>query len=65
MNSSRDYELFHAELLRETGRFDRAIEILMQHDNEEDQWVVEAMMRHIDKKDTLPFLLILGGEKAE
>lgn len=65
MNSSRDYELFHAELLREIGRFDCAKEILMQHDNEDDQWVVEAMLRHINKKDTLPFLLIAGGEKAE
>ncbi len=65
INSSIDYELFHAELLRESGRFEEAKDILMRHDNEDDQWVVEAMLRHIDKKDTLPFLLIIGGEKAE
>ncbi len=65
MNSSRDYELFHAELLREIGRFQEAKEILLHHENEDDRWVTEAMMRHIEREDTLPFLLIICGEKAE
>ncbi len=65
MNSSRDYELFHAELLREIGRFDEAKEILQWHRNEDERWVAEAMLRHIEKEDTLPFLLIICGEKAE
>ncbi len=65
MNSSKDYNLFHAELLRESGRFDEAKGILMQHDNEDDRWVVESMIQHIDKHDTLPFLLIHDGEKAK
>ncbi len=65
MNSSRDYELFHAELLREIGRFDEAKEILLRHRNEDERWVTEAMLRHIEKEDNLPFLLIICGEKAE
>lgn len=59
---STDYELFHAELLRETGRFEEAKEVLSRHKSEEDQWVVDAMARHINEGDTLPFLLINKGE---
>ncbi len=65
IDSSKDYNLFHAELLRETGRFEEAKEILLQHKNEEDRWVTEAMLRHIEKEDTLPFLLIICGDKVE
>ena len=62
IDKSADYELFHAELLRETGRFEEAKEVLLHHANEDDQWVVDAMLRHINDKDTLPFLLIKEGE---
>lgn len=62
IDQSADYELFHAELLRETGRFEEAKELLSHHKSEEDQWVVEAMLRHINDEDTLPFLLIKDGE---
>lgn len=61
IDSSKGYELFHAELLRETGRFEESKEILANHDNEDDHWVVEGMIRHIDNADTLPFLLIENG----
>ncbi|MDE6019360.1 MAG: hypothetical protein K2G85_11190 [Muribaculaceae bacterium] len=61
IDTSADYDLFHAELLRETGRFEEAMEILKQHSSSDDVWVVEAMLRHIDDKDTLPFLLIENG----
>lgn len=62
IDQSSDYELFHAELLRETGRFEEAREVLSHHKNEEDRWVVDAMLRHINDEDTLPFLLIKEGE---
>ena len=62
---SADYELFHAELLRETGRFEEAKEVLSHHKNEEDRWVVDAMLRHINDEDTMPFLLIEKGEVIE
>ena len=62
--SSADYDLFHAELLRETGRFEEASDILLKHTTKEDRWVVEAMLRHIDNKDTLPFLLIENGDRV-
>lgn len=62
IDQSSDYELFHAELLRETGRFEEAKEVLSHHKNEEDRWVVDAMLRHINDEDTLPFLLIKEGE---
>ena len=62
IDQSADYELFHAELLRETGRFEEAKELLSHHKSEEDQWVVEAMLRHINDEDTLLFLLIKDGE---
>lgn len=62
IDQSADYELFHAELLRETGRFDEAKEVLSHHTSEEDRWVVDAMLRHINDEDTKPFLLIKEGE---
>ncbi|MDE7080722.1 MAG: hypothetical protein K2O78_03605 [Muribaculaceae bacterium] len=64
IDKSADYELFHAELLRETGRFEEAKEVLSHHTGEEDRWVVDAMLRHIHNRDTLPFLLIKEGEVA-
>lgn len=64
IDSSADYDLFHAELLRETGRFDEAREILLSHTADDDRWVTESMLRHIDAKDTLPFLLIENGNKV-
>lgn len=62
IEQSADYDLFHAELLRETGRFEEAKKVLSRLKSEEDQWVVDAMIRHINDKDTLPFLLVKGGE---
>lgn len=62
IDQSADYELFHAELLRETGRFEEARKVLSRHTNEEDKWVVDAMLRHINEGDTMPFLLIKEGE---
>lgn len=62
IDQSSDYELFHAELLRETGRFEEAKKVLSQHKSEEDRWVVDAMLRHINDEDTMPFLLIKDGE---
>ena len=61
IDSAPDYDLFHAELLRETGRFEEARDILLRHTAEDDRWVVEAMLRHADEKDVLPFLLIENG----
>ncbi len=65
IDHSADYELFHAELLRETGRFEEAKEVLFRHKSEEDKWVVDAMLRHINDEDTMPFLLIEKGEVIE
>lgn len=59
-----DFYLFYAELLREAGRFDDAKKVLLQHEKDEDQWVVGAMLRHIEANDTLPFLLIDNGEQV-
>lgn len=64
IGTSSDYDLFHAELLRETGRFEEAKEILHRNTAEDDRWVVEAMLRHISDGDTLPFLLIENGERV-
>ena len=61
IENSSDYELFHAELLRETGCFEEAKKILSKHTAEEDKWVVDAMLRHIEEGDTAPFLLIENG----
>ncbi|MDE6638006.1 MAG: hypothetical protein K2K32_07210 [Muribaculaceae bacterium] len=64
IDTSADYDLFHAELLRESGRFEEAREILTQHHEEDDRWVVEAMLKHISDRDTLPFLLIKNGNRV-
>lgn len=61
IDQSADYELFHAELLRETGCFEEAKAVLSRHTSEDDKWVVDAMLRHINTKDTMPFLLINEG----
>lgn len=61
IDQSADYDLFHAELLRETDRFDEAKEVLSHLTSEEDKWVVDAMLRHIEAQDTMPFLLIDSG----
>lgn len=61
IDQSEDYELFHAELLREIGKFDEAKKILLNHKSEDDKWVVEAMLKHIEQSDTAPFLLVENG----
>lgn len=58
---SEEYELFHAELLREVGKFDESKQILLNHSSENDKWVVEAMLKHIEQSDTAPFLLVENG----
>ena len=65
IDTSEDYNLFHVELLRETGKFDEAMEILKQNKTEDDRWVVEAMLRHITNMDTNPFLLIENGNRVD
>lgn len=64
IESSADFDLFHAELLRESGRFDEAREILKRHIDDDDQWVANAMKRHIDDGDSFPFLLIENGNRV-
>ncbi len=56
-----DYDLFHAELLRESGRFTEAFMILDKNTSEKQKWVVDAMMKHIIAKDPKPFLLVEDG----
>lgn len=56
-----DAERFQAEFLREIGRFEEAREVLMHHEDQTDRWEVDAMLRHIDDKDPLPFLLLKDG----
>ncbi len=65
IDKAKDYDLFHAELLREIGRFEDAKAILINHTEEDNQWVAESMLRHIERGDTLPFLLISNGDKIE
>ncbi|MDE7419536.1 MAG: hypothetical protein K2N35_04945 [Muribaculaceae bacterium] len=65
IDSSEDYNLFHTELLRETGMFGEAMEILKQNRAADDRWVVEAMMKHIINRDTQPFLLIKNGNRVD
>jgi hypothetical protein len=60
---STDFELFHAELLREISRFEEARAVLLHHKLDEDQWVVDAMIRHIEVGDAEPFLLVKDGEQ--
>lgn len=62
IDNSEDYELFHAELLRETRRFEEAKEVLKNHKIKDDELVVKAMLEHINQGDSKPFLLTKGGE---
>ncbi|MDE5876061.1 MAG: hypothetical protein K2H47_00920 [Muribaculaceae bacterium] len=61
INQSANRELLHAELLRETGRFDEARKILVGYKNKDYKWIVDAMLRHIESKDIFPFLLVENG----
>lgn len=65
IDQSDEFNLFHAELLRESGRFQEAKEVLSSHKTDDDQWVVEAMLRHIEDKNTEPFLLLDGGTQIK
>lgn len=65
IDQSEDYELFHAELLRESGRFEEAKGVLLKHKSEEDKWVVDAMLKHIEQTDTAPFLLVENGNQVQ
>lgn len=65
IDQSEEYNLFHAELLRESRHFQEAKEILSRHKSEDDQWVVNAMLRHIEDGDSEPFLLLDRGNQIE
>ena len=65
IDQSDEFNLFHAELLRESGRFQEAKEVLSRHKIDDDQWVVEAMLQHIEDKDKEPFLLLDGGTQIK
>lgn len=65
INQSDEYNLFHAELLREIGRFQEARDVLSRHKSDDDEWVVNAMLRHIADEDTKPFLLLDSGTRIE
>lgn len=65
IDQSEEYNLFHAELLRESRHFQEAKEILSRHKSEDDQWVVNAMLRHIEDGDSEPFLLLDRGNQVE
>lgn len=65
IEATENYEIIHAELLRESGRFEEAKAVLSNHTAEEDKWIVEAMLRHIEAGNTKPFLLIDKGEVVE
>ena len=65
IDQSADYELFHAELLREIGKFDEAKGILINHKSEDDKWVVDAILKHIEHCDTAPFLLVENGNQIQ
>ena len=65
IDQSNEYNLFHAELLREIGRFQDAKEVLSRHKSDDDQWVVNAMLQHIEDEDTEPFLLLDRGTPIE
>ncbi len=62
IDASPDYDLFHAELLREIGRFEEAREILLKHSCPQDEWVVNAMLTNINHQNKYPFLLIKDGQ---
>lgn len=65
IDQSDEYNLFHAELLREIGRFQEAKKVLARHKSDDDEWVVNAMLRHIEDEDTEPFLLLDRGTPIE
>ena len=65
IDQSDEYNLFHAELLREIGYFQEAKDVLSRHESDDDEWVVNAMLRHIEDEDTKPFLLLDSGTQIE
>lgn len=62
IDQSTDYKLFHAELLRESRLFSEARDVLHRYNVEEDQWIVDVMIKHIEAGDSKPFLLIKNGK---
>lgn len=63
VRDSSDQTIFHAELLRETGRFEEALQVLGNYSaNAEEIGIVEAMKKHIAERDCKPFLLIGKGQ---
>lgn len=61
IEEGKDYELFHAELLREAGRFEESRAVLSNITDDSDEWIVKAMIRQIENGNKIPFLLIEGG----
>jgi hypothetical protein len=65
MDSSEDYRLFHAELLRELGKFSEAKALLEANESQDNQWIADLMLKHIEDSDKRPFLLIRDGKRVE
>jgi hypothetical protein len=65
MDSSEDYRLFHAELLRELGKFSEAKVLLEANESQDNQWIADLMLKHIEDSDRRPFLLIRDGKRVE
>ena len=62
VQDSPDQTLFHAELLRESGRFEEALQVLDNYSAKDDEIdIVNAMKKHIADKDSKPFLLVEDG----
>lgn len=51
-------DLFHAEVLRELGRYEESLVVLSKHDEPEDEWIVDAMRQHIWRLDSAPFKIV-------
>lgn len=65
LDSSEDSMLFHAELLRELGKFSEAKALLSACENQGNQWIVDKMLKHIEECDKRPFVLFKDGERIE
>lgn len=65
MGATSQKPILQAELLRETGRFDQAREILSKLDLGDRKWVADAILRKADEGNTVPFKLLDNGKRAD
>jgi hypothetical protein len=65
LDSSEDSMLFHAELLRELGKFSESKALLSACENHGNQWIVDKMLKHVEAHDKRPFLLFEDGIRIE